>query len=88
MSALPEPAEHAEIHEAMRIAGERVDRDERIPVLNPYTDKPAGSVPRGTREDARRAFDVAAAYRPTLTRYERQQILLETSRALGARCRG
>jgi putative phosphonoacetaldehyde dehydrogenase len=69
-------------HEPMRIAGQRVDRDERIEVHNPYTGAGVGTVPRGRAEDVRRAFDIAAAYRPTLSRYERQQILLRTAQYL------
>lgn len=63
------------IVEGMRIAGERVERDEVIDVFNPYTNQVVGTVPQGTAEDVRRAFEIAADYRARLTRYERQQIL-------------
>jgi len=62
-------------HEALRIAGERVEHDETIEVLDPYTNRVVGSVPQATVSDVRRAFEIAAQYKPTLTRYERQQIL-------------
>ena len=56
----------------MRIAGEKVDTDERIEVFNPYDNSLVGSVPRGRAEHARRALEIAANYESTLTRYERQ----------------
>ncbi len=66
-------------HEAMRIAGEMVDADERIEVLNPYDNSVVGTVPRGRAEHARRAFEIAGAFEPKLTRYERQRILMRTA---------
>lgn len=62
-------------HEAMRIGGEKVTTERVIEVRYPYTDEVIGTVPAGDASHARRAFEVAAAYKPTLTRYERQQIL-------------
>jgi len=44
-----------------------------------------GSVPRATADDVARAFDIAAAYQPTLTRYQRQQILIKTAEILTSR---
>lgn len=73
------------IQESLRIAGERVDRDERVDVLNPWDNSVVGSVPRATADDVVRAFDIAAAYKPTLTRYERQQILVRTAEILTSR---
>ncbi len=75
----------APIHETLRIGGEKPDRDERIEVLNPWDNSVVGTVPRATREDVSRAFDIAAAYTPTLTRYERQQILMRTAEILTSR---
>ncbi len=72
-------------HEAMRIAGRKVDSADRVPVHYPYTDEVIGSVPAGTAEHAREAFEIAAAYRPTLTRYQRQQILLGVARIIAER---
>ena len=37
------------------------------------------TVPAGTAEHAREAFEIAANYKARLTRYERQQILLKAS---------
>lgn len=62
-------------HEALRIAGERIERDETIEVLYPFTNRLVGSVPQASVSDVRRAFEIASGYKPNLTRYERQQIL-------------
>ena len=75
----------APIHETLRIGGEAPDRDERIEVFNPWDNSVVGTVPCATREDVARAFDIAAAYTPTLTRYERQQILMRTAEILTSR---
>jgi len=75
----------APIHETLRIGGEKPDRDERIEVFNPWDNSVVGTVPCATREDVARAFDIAAAYTPTLTRYERQQILMRTAEILTSR---
>jgi len=69
-------------HETMRIGGEKVDTTDRIDVYNPYTGAVIGSTPRGTAEHVAKAFEIAAAYQPTLTRYERQQILLKTAQLI------
>ena len=66
-------------HEAMRIAGKRVETDQRIDVLNPYDGTVVGTVPAARPEHVREAFAKAAAFKPKLTRYERQQILLRTA---------
>ena len=63
----------------MRIAGQRVDTDERIEVLNPYNGAVVGTVPAARPEHVRAAFAKAKAFKPKLTRYERQQILLRTA---------
>jgi len=67
------------IVEAMRIGGEKVSTKEVIEVRYPYTDEVIGTVPAGNGEHAKRAFEIAANYKPTLTRYERQQILFRTA---------
>lgn len=61
--------------EGMRIGGEAVFTDEVVEVHYPYTDEVIGTVPAGNAEHARHAFAIAAAYKPKLSRYERQQIL-------------
>src|ERR1700739_2379057 len=72
-------------HEAMRIAGTRVDTAERIDVYNPYTNKLVGTVSTARPEHVRAAFAKAKAFKSKLTRYERQQILLKTSEILALR---
>jgi putative phosphonoacetaldehyde dehydrogenase len=73
------------IHEAMRIGGKKVDTDARIEVRYPYTNEVIGTVPAGRAEHAAQAFAIAAAFKPKLTRYERQQILFRTAELLRAK---
>ena len=70
------------INEAMRIAGEKVTSDKTINVEYPFTGEVIGTVPAGTAEHARKALDIAANYRPKLTRYERQKILQTAAEVL------
>lgn len=63
----------------MRIAGRQVGAKGEIEVRYPYTNEVIGTVPAGTAEHAREAFEIAANYKARLTRYERQQILLKAS---------
>ncbi|KMK66701.1 phosphonoacetaldehyde dehydrogenase [Puniceibacterium sp. IMCC21224] len=72
-------------HEAMRIAGRKVDTKDRVPVHYPYTGDVIGSVPAGNAEHVREAFAIAKDYQPTLTRYERQKILLNVARIINDR---
>ena len=72
-------------HEPMRIAGEKVDADGVIEVRYPWDDTVVGTVPAGGAEHARRALEIAAAYQPKLTRYERPKILLKTAELLASR---
>jgi putative phosphonoacetaldehyde dehydrogenase len=67
------------IAEAMRIGGKPVATDEVVPVHYPYTNEVIGTVPAGRAEHAAKAFAIAKAFRPKLTRYERQQILFRTA---------
>ena len=76
MSSVLKPKHAADFRrEAMRIAGEKVHRDRVIDITNPYSGELVGSVPKATLDDVRRAFAVAKAYKPTLSRHERAQIL-------------
>lgn len=70
---------HTVRKEAMRIGGEKVHSDAVIEVRYPYTNEVIGTVPAGNADHAKRAFEIAANYRPRLTRYERQQILFKTA---------
>jgi len=71
--------------ESMRIAGERVGSAHTLDVLNPYTGDVVGTVPRASIDDIRRAFAVARAYKPTLTRYERYEICRKAAELIAAR---
>ncbi|NOC92298.1 phosphonoacetaldehyde dehydrogenase [Ruegeria sp. HKCCD6604] len=70
-------------NEGMRIGGEIVFTDDTVPVLYPYTNEVVGHVPAGTAEHARRAFEIAANFKPKLTRYERSQILQRAGELIG-----
>ncbi|CUH50702.1 phosphonoacetaldehyde dehydrogenase [Shimia marina] len=72
-------------NEGMRIDGKVVFTEDTIPVLYPYTNEVVGTVPAGTAEHARQAFEIAANYTPKLTRYERSQILHRASELIGER---
>ena len=70
-------------NECMRIGGKVVFTDNVIEVLYPYTDEVVGTVPAGTAEHARKAFEIAANYKSKLTRYERSEILKKAGRLIG-----
>ncbi len=70
-------------HEGMRIGNDVVFTDDVVEVLYPYTDEVVGTVPAGTAEHARKAFEIAANYTPKLTRYERSQILQRAGELIG-----
>ena len=69
-------------HQSMRIAGKKVDAENVIEVEYPYTGEIIGTVPAGTAQNAKDAFDIAANFVPKLTRYERQKILQNTAEQL------
>ena len=72
-------------HEGMRIGGEVVFTDDVVEVRYPYTEEVIGTVPAGQAEHAKRAFEIAAAYKPKLSRYERQQILFRAAELIRER---
>ena len=72
-------------HMPMRIAGQAVEADGVVEVRYPWNDTVIGTVPAGGAEHARKAFAIAAAYQPKLTRYERQRILISAAELLVAR---
>jgi phosphonoacetaldehyde dehydrogenase len=71
--------------EAMRIAGEKVQRERVIEVRYPYTGEVVATVPKATVEDVRRAFRVAREYKANLTRYERYKILMRAGEIIASR---
>ncbi len=64
---------------AMRLNGVKVGAersgDRAILVTNPYTGASIGTVPKATLDEVRATFAQAAAYKPSLTRFERAAIL-------------
>jgi phosphonoacetaldehyde dehydrogenase len=72
--------------QAMRIAGEHVGRSAGvIEVRYPWSGEVVATVPRAGVEDVRRAFDVAHAYRPSLTRHARYKILMRAGELIAQR---
>ncbi|MEX0347242.1 MAG: phosphonoacetaldehyde dehydrogenase [Rhizobiaceae bacterium] len=66
-------------HEAMRIGGRKVNTENVVEVRYPYTNEVIGTVPAGDASHAAEAFEIAANYKPRLTRYERREILNKTA---------
>ncbi|MDH3580990.1 MAG: phosphonoacetaldehyde dehydrogenase [Hyphomicrobiales bacterium] len=79
------PVKQPVIQESMRIGGRKVATQDVVEVRYPYTNDVIGTVPAGTAEHAREAFEIAANYTPTLTRYERQQILFRAGELIRER---
>ena len=73
--------------EKMRIAGREVagHSEGEIEVRYPYDGRLVGTVPCASATQVAKAFVTAAAYKPRLTRYERQRILLCTAELLHSR---
>jgi aldehyde dehydrogenase (NAD+) len=69
----------------MRIGGKLVGSDRVIEVFNPYTDQVIGTVPKAGLEQIREAYEIAAAYKPKLSRYDRSKILRRTGELLDSR---
>ena len=72
-------------HETMRIGGRRAGAGDVIEVRYPWNNEVVGTAPAGGAEHAAEAFAIAAAYRPKLTRHERQTILFNAARLIGER---
>ncbi len=75
MTELAQVKHGAPLNARMRIAGALIGNDRVIEVLNPFTGAVVGTVPKATVDDIRGAFAAARAYRPTLTRYQRYEIM-------------
>lgn len=65
--------------EALRIGGQHVHKDRVLEIKNPFTDEVIGTVPKADVSDVRYAFELAKAYRPRLSRYERSNILMKAA---------
>ena len=73
------------INEALRIGGEKVFRDRVIEIRHPYTGALAGTVPKATLDDVRRALSIARKFRSRLTRHERYAILMKAGAIIASR---
>ncbi|MGH6938823.1 phosphonoacetaldehyde dehydrogenase [Hypericibacter sp.] len=71
--------------EKMRIGGKLVGSDRVIEVYNPYTEQVIGTVPKAGLGQIREAYEIAAAYKPKLSRYDRSKILRRTGELLDSR---
>ena len=61
--------------EALRIGGARLRTARTIDVFNPYSGERVGTVPMASVAHVQRAMEIAHAYVPRLSRYERSAIL-------------
>jgi aldehyde dehydrogenase (NAD+) len=83
-SAIP-PAPRAAIREPLRIAGEKVFRDRVIEVRHPYSGALAGTVPKASVDDVKRALQIARDFRSPLTRHDRYGILMRAGAIIASR---
>jgi aldehyde dehydrogenase (NAD+) len=65
--------------EALRINGQRIQKERVIEVTNPFNGEVIGTVPKADVSDVRQAIEWASAYRPKLSRYERSNILMRAA---------
>jgi len=71
--------------ETLRIGASRVRTARTSEVRNPYDGSIAGTVPAAGIDEVRRAIEVARAFRPTLTRYDRYRICQQAAALIRAR---
>ena len=83
-SALP-TASRPVIRESLRIAGEKVSRDQIVEVRHPFNGELVGTVPKATLDDVKRALKIARGFRSTLTRYARYTILMKAGAIIAAK---
>src|SRR4051812_41937249 len=65
--------------ESLRIAGEKVACERAFEVRNPYTGAVVGTAAKATVAQVEEALAVGHAYKPTLSRYERSNILTKAA---------
>src|SRR6202142_3211807 len=86
MSASATPsATRKPIRESLRIAGEKVSHERIIEVRHPYSGELAGTVPKATLDDVKRALHIARSFRSTLTRHDRYQILMKAGAIIASK---
>ena len=73
------------IRESLRIAGEKVSHDRVIEIRHPYSGELAGTVPKATPGDVKRALRIARSFRSALTRHDRYQILMKAGAIIASR---
>jgi putative phosphonoacetaldehyde dehydrogenase len=73
------------IRESLRIAGEKVSRDRTLDVRHPYSGELAGTVPKASVDDVKRALRIARSFRSPLTRYDRYKILMKAGAIIASR---
>jgi putative phosphonoacetaldehyde dehydrogenase len=61
---------------------DRAQKSGVIEVHNPFTRELVGTVPKASVDEVKRAFATAHAFRPTLTRYQRSEILKKAAELL------
>ncbi len=72
----------------MLLAGEWVDRDEKIEVRNPYDNSLIDTVPKGTSEDVEKAVEAAKKGQKeiaSLSAYQRYEILMKAAKIMEER---
>jgi phosphonoacetaldehyde dehydrogenase len=72
-------------HEPMRIAGKLVDGQEQLEVFNPFSGKIVATVAAANPKQVAEAFRQANAFKPKLSKFNRQKILLTTAEILAKR---
>jgi len=71
--------------ESLRIAGEKVASERHFEVRFPYTGEVVAMVPSASIEDVRRAIDIGAKFRSSLTRHDRYRILIRAGEIVSQR---
>jgi len=71
--------------ESLRIAGEKVAGDHHFEVRYPYTGEVVAIVPSASVAQVRRAIDIGAKFRSSLTRHDRYRILIKAGEIIAQR---
>jgi aldehyde dehydrogenase (NAD+) len=71
--------------ESLRIAGEKIAGDRHFEVRYPYTSEVVAVVPSASVAQVRRAIDIGAKFRSSLTRHDRYRILIKAGEIIAQR---
>ena len=71
--------------ESLRIAGEQVAGDRHFEVCYPYTGEVVAVVPSASVQQVRRAIEIGARFRSSLTRHDRYRILMKAGEIIAKR---